>query len=1035
MSSTPNPIAIVITDGIDAAVVTKIQAIGVAAKESSASIIDLQSAITALSGSGITQLKSQIDSTSGSLTSLKSGLNGAATEQKNLSSATNDLTTAQNINASASQKIAAIMLQQVDASNALATAKKNLATSEKSLGQAAAAGSSSAQGIIQGYRDQYTAAAVLVNNLKQAKSAASDFKQSQDEVAPAVGKVVSANQAAAGAIRVLEGNFGTSVRAAENFLTTTLKLGPVLQAAFPIIGAIAFIGILDTIITHIDKAITHFKNLQVDSIAAELQALQNEQVIVKGDRGFGASVSNFFDSRPKLQDTTIADPSIALQRITDQLRLKTAIDQVNEAGKQGLALQQAKEAVVTNEIANTQTAIAQAQKLRDTIQQQLTATVKTTIPERPGIGNENTFGTQLKFPKDSPQSNQLLQQAQTVDASIRNLNQDLLLLKDAKLPTLEAGEGLKSLQDQARAARVQIKAFGDDIADLKTRLNESGTGASSDAGLQKQLSLLTYEMSQALPQNIEVLQARIATVSGEINRHAQVVGALFEKYNDAATSIGLYSDALKEANEFDKAVLQLKKDGITLTAQQTEQLKDLIKFTTENQQYQASLKQIYTEFQAPLKNYIAAFDAIETLERDGTITHAQALQAQQASLKTYNDSISPLTEYAHGLQNQIQLLGQYGTALTVATQVQSVNEQLRSKGLTLSSTEQQQLTKLLTLMEQQKEVQTDINGLYNANQGAVQKTVLQQQALIQAYQKGLISQEQFNVQLGQSAVAMANLNIQMGKLTKSDVLTSVFGGYLKDFKGFTVGVTQLWQQTFNTIADGAANSLGRAIAYGENLGDALKDVARQALSEIIAGMIKLGIQLLINTITAKAAQATATAASLAQAGALAAAWWDVASAVSLATFGANAAPAAAGMLGTSILGQGLALSGIGGKADGGLVTGPGTSTSDSILQRLSNKEFVMRASAVQSVGASTLEYMNRTGQVPNGGPKITILHDGSTGIQVVPYGEDEIRIMARQEANQVVQTKTPGVVAGHLDNPNSQLSKSLKRNTTTTRRR
>lgn len=48
--------------------------------------------------------------------------------------------------------------------------------------------------------------------------------------------------AASGAIREFEGNL--PIRAVERFLTTVLGLGPILSAAFPVVGAIAFAGIL-----------------------------------------------------------------------------------------------------------------------------------------------------------------------------------------------------------------------------------------------------------------------------------------------------------------------------------------------------------------------------------------------------------------------------------------------------------------------------------------------------------------------------------------------------------------------------------------------------------------------------------------------------------------------------------------------------------------------------------------------------------------------------------------------------------------------
>lgn len=53
-----------------------------------------------------------------------------------------------------------------------------------------------------------------------------------------------------------------------------------------------------------------------------------------------------------------------------------------------------------------------------------------------------------------------------------------------------------------------------------------------------------------------------------------------------------------------------------------------------------------------------------------------------------------------------------------------------------------------------------------------------------------------------------------------------------------------------------------------------------------------------------------------------------------------------------------------GKADGGYIAGPGTGTSDSILARLSNGEYVLRAAAVRKLGVGLLDYLNRFGRLP-----------------------------------------------------------------------
>lgn len=55
---------------------------------------------------------------------------------------------------------------------------------------------------------------------------------------------------------------------------------------------------------------------------------------------------------------------------------------------------------------------------------------------------------------------------------------------------------------------------------------------------------------------------------------------------------------------------------------------------------------------------------------------------------------------------------------------------------------------------------------------------------------------------------------------------------------------------------------------------------------------------------------------------------------------------------------GSAATAIAGNAEGGLITGPGTGTSDSILRRLSNGEYVLRTAAVRILGVPFLDALN-----------------------------------------------------------------------------
>lgn len=89
--------------------------------------------------------------------------------------------------------------------------------------------------------------------------------------------------------------------------------------------------------------------------------------------------------------------------------------------------------------------------------------------------------------------------------------------------------------------------------------------------------------------------------------------------------------------------------------------------------------------------------------------------------------------------------------------------------------------------------------------------------------------------------------------------------------------------------------------------------------DIVRMLVRTGIQMMANKLLGDTLQAAGIATSVAAGSATAAAWAPAAAMASLASFGANAAPASAGIASTMALSQALALTGF---ADGGY-TGPG----------------------------------------------------------------------------------------------------------------
>lgn len=100
-------------------------------------------------------------------------------------------------------------------------------------------------------------------------------------------------------------------------------------------------------------------------------------------------------------------------------------------------------------------------------------------------------------------------------------------------------------------------------------------------------------------------------------------------------------------------------------------------------------------------------------------------------------------------------------------------------------------------------------------------------------------------------------------------------------------------------------------------------------------------------------------------------------------------------------------------ATGGLVRGPGTGTSDSIPARLSDYEYVVKAASVQKIGASNLDYINRTGQlppqsnalVPNVGSGLQSVQPAAAAPQIIDNQVSVIMVKDMDEAKNYKSSK------------------------------
>lgn len=408
---------------------------------------------------------------------------------------------------------------------------------------------------------------------------------------------------------------------------------------------------------------------------------------------------------------------------------------------------------------------------------------------------------------------------------------------------------------------------------------------------------------------------------------------------------------------------------------------------------------------ARIEGVIRETRALEQLDEarqsiyDNTRGQARILNIEQTALnQLYKEGVITAKEYAD--QTRDVTIANLQLADTLESRTAAALLQIQQK-----------------MAEAPKRLEEAMVSAFENIQGRLEQFKIDMAAVQALFDAGKISIEQYSSALQDIQIEDLTARMQQGTATFLQGIDLALNQWAAKARSASAQVASFMVTALEKVGDGFANAVGRAIVYSEDLGAALLDVARSAIAELIGSLIKLGIQWLIQATLGTAIQTAATAASTAMAGAVATAWAPAAAAVSLASYGANAGPAMAGIAATYALTA--ALSSVGGAvggsfsdagtpvggstafaAEGGLIRGAGTGTSDSIPARLSNGEFVVRAAAARN-NLALLTALNegRLTSMAEGGPvgmglkaMADAVESGSTSSVVSPAINAEINI-------------------------------------------
>lgn len=228
----------------------------------------------------------------------------------------------------------------------------------------------------------------------------------------------------------------------------------------------------------------------------------------------------------------------------------------------------------------------------------------------------------------------------------------------------------------------------------------------------------------------------------------------------------------------------------------------------------------------------------------------------------------------------------------------------------------------------------------NQKLALMQQYQQQEQAILQqSYQKGKINYDQFVA--AKAATDAQYLALKTAQENQFNEQMTAAQWQLLSQQGLGY---EMLTSAVDAFSGNASNALTGLITGTMSAQDAMRSLGNTMLNSVVNALVQVGVEALKNFIIGQTLGAASTAASVGMATTTAAAWAPAAALASLASFGANSAPAMAGIASTVGLAQGLALAGArynGGPVSAGSMYQVGERGKPEIYQASTGKQYMI----------------------------------------------------------------------------------------------
>lgn len=220
----------------------------------------------------------------------------------------------------------------------------------------------------------------------------------------------------------------------------------------------------------------------------------------------------------------------------------------------------------------------------------------------------------------------------------------------------------------------------------------------------------------------------------------------------------------------------------------------------------------------------------------------------------------------------------------------------------------------------------------------------------------------------------------------------------------------LLMNSLDALGSAGTSALTGILNGTMSLSDAMRSLGQAVLGEVVKSFVQMGIEYVKSLVMGQTAQAAAAATAAATGGLVAASWAPAAAMVSLATLGANAAPASAALATTTGLASALSVAGgrqYGGPVAAGNMYRINENGAPEIYKAANGQQYMLpntRGEVISNADATSAMNQGAAAATIN----VTLIEDAARGGQVEQTEDNSVRIFVadirgRGEAAQTLE--------------------------------